>query len=173
MSFEVTQQADQYAIGQIIKTFYLKDKTISDENAISPNLSAFSGLIVEQLLKLYCFRDCSDHEYEWVYEIFRILHEVPRVESTGCYPSKRFLFAKMWLDNLDIFGGMLSSNIEYLNSFEGFPRIIDVDRVQFEQYCEDFFKWFCDALSRKGRVFADQIYDEVKSLLKRYLLEVE
>lgn len=168
MKFEVTLDTDQYATGQIIKTFSLKEKTIRDENAISPNLSAFSGLIVEQLLKLYCYRDCSDYEYEWVYEIFRILHEVPEVESTGSYPSKRFLFAKMWLDDLDVFSTVLSSNISYLNSFEDFPRIICVDRVQFEQYCEDFYKWFCDILSRKGRVFADQIYDEVKSLLEKY-----
>ncbi len=168
MKFEVTLDTDNYAIGQIIKTFSMDGKSFNDETEISPNISVFSELIIKQLLKLYCFRDYSDYEYDWVSEIFRILHKVPKIKSTEDYPSKRFLFAKMWLDNLDIFGNMLSTDISYLNSFKGFPKILEIDRVQVEQYCEDFFKWFCDVLSRKGRVFTDQIYDEVKLLLDKY-----
>lgn len=91
MKFEVTLGTDNYAIGQIVKTFSMDGKSFNDETEISPNLSVFSDLVIKQLLKLYCFRDNSDYEYEWVSEIFRILHKVPKIKSTEDYPSKRFL----------------------------------------------------------------------------------
>lgn len=136
-------------------------------NEIGQDISSKSEQIITHLLKIFYYRNNEELVDHWTGELWDFLHRIARLKTTKKFPNKGFILYHLWSGTEDTFENDLPDYINSLNR----KYSKKLGRIELDRTCKDFCKkymdWLAGALSEKGSVGSDDIFNEIETLLNK------
>lgn len=133
-------------------------------------LTSHSDIITSYLI--YCimkYNTPSDYEY-WERRIYDFIPALPKLRTTGAYPSSKLLRKKM-----------VDSNLNDLRSLiHLYHKDVETQKLDISYYNEEvmynclmmFFEWMIDELSINGIVDRNKYHNKLKEVIDKYNREI-
>lgn len=142
-------------------------------NAISHDLQSISKPLQQHLIKLYIWRDMTTTADYWKKETSRFILEIPLIKSSKKYPSKDFIYNKLFGEWEDVFINHLNRTIQ--NIVDDYEEMleINIETIKAEDllnFIKEYCYWLAENLSKYGDVVASEARDKLTQLLQKYPL---
>lgn len=136
-------------------------------------ISTKENIVKEHLITLYFWRDNESRKH-WEGEIFGNIPQLPMLKGSKKYLSKNKILEYLYSYSDNIKQQTISS-VEYIEYLKPDLPIISKyitykDRINFKCFCDDFFNYVGDNLSKTGDIDKWKTYDLLDKLLAKYPL---
>lgn len=137
-----------------------------DRQYLTQALSGISGNLIENLIKLYLFKD-SDNANHWRREVWNALHMVPSLKKSEKYNGTVHDIVTKDVIIRDIIGAYDDMTTELANlMIEEYPDLTPfrTDYDELSVIVNTYLDWISDVLSTKGVVTSSEVYAKLDEL---------
>ena len=140
---------------------------------IARDLQSISRSFQEHLIKLYIWRDVEETANYWKREISNFITEIVRVKGSKKFPSKKFIYDKIFGEWEDVFIDYLPKRLEnILSNYSSMPQV-DVKAIKANEllsFVKEYCNWLSTNLSRDGIISSAEARNKLDELLEKYPL---
>lgn len=142
-----------------------------EKKKIEIRLLNISDQLILHLFKIFYHGNTQGRIEHWSGDLYDLLYSVPVVSGSHKFPKKDSIYQNLWGYTKDRFPTLTRGMITKLNRMskgekEGFEIIKDMTpNPECKNFCEGYFQWISEQLSRNGEVSEEEIRDKILSLL--------
>lgn len=115
---------------------------------------------IEHLVKL-AILDSPQNVNHWRQEVYASMHELPKLKSTGKYPTSDWIYQQIW----DYYGDDLAKYFDIAIKEElGVNLKANVTADKIVEPLSEYISWLSTNLSNQGKIDRESSYTKLKSL---------